>query len=124
MLKGVHTSVNEETITQSDIVFFTKMTSSFDPITGENKLYNHNNYYKILDKKDSEEFQRFIEIYNKTKHILKERQRQILDDLYGVYKPRLTQKEVSKVHQIGSSRVRKIRVDAEIKLKRYLRGLS
>lgn len=114
--------MNKETITQSDKDFFTKMASNFDPTSGEHKFFRRNNYYKILDKKDSDEFKRFIQIYNKIKYILKERQIQILDDLYGVNKPRSTQKEVSEVHQISRSRVRKIRVDAEKQLKWYLRG--
>lgn len=117
-------TMNEEAITKSDVDFFTEMISNFDLISGKSKFFNRNNYYKILDKRESEGFQRFIRIYNAIKHILKERQRQILDDLYGVYKPRITLKKVGEVHSITSSRVRSIRVDAEVKLKRYIRRLS
>lgn len=116
-------AVNEGTITKKDADFFIEMTSNFDPISGENKYFNRNNYYKILDKRESEDFQRFIRIYNAIKHILKERQRQILDELYGVYKPRMTLKKVGEIHGVRSSRIRRIRVDAERDLKRYVRRL-
>lgn len=115
--------MNEGTITKKDADFFIEMTSNFDPISGENKYFNRNNYYKILDKRESEDFQRFIRIYNAIKHILKERQRQILDELYGVYKPRMTLKKVGEIHGVRSSRIRRIRVDAERDLKRYVRRL-
>ncbi|WP_449354690.1 sigma factor-like helix-turn-helix DNA-binding protein [Virgibacillus natechei] len=69
-----------------------------------------------MDNQDSYEFQRFIKVYNAGKHVLKEREQQILDDLYGVTKPRVTLKKAGIPHNIKQERVRQVRHRAELKI--------
>lgn len=107
-----------ENITEEDVDFFRDMVNLSRTI--KPKFYRHKPYYKILDDPQSEEFQRFIKIYNKTKYILNEREQEILDALYGIHKPRVTLKEASKPHNITPERVRQIVSRAERKIIRKL----
>ncbi|TMN23739.1 sigma factor-like helix-turn-helix DNA-binding protein [Lentibacillus cibarius] len=52
--------------------------------------------------------------------MLKERERQLLDDLYGLTKPRMTLKEAGIPHNIKQERVRQLRHRAEITIVRDL----
>lgn len=112
--------MDTEEITNDDVIFFMDMVNSAKSPNFKPKLYRVKPYYKILDDQYSDEFHRFIRIYNKTKHILKERERQILDDIYGVHKPRVTFKEACKPHNITPERIRQILYYAERKMVRSL----
>lgn len=100
-------------ITKDDALFFMHMVS-YPKRPNRTSVFNQNNpYYKILDNRDSYEFLQFIKIYNYEKHILKERERQILDALYGVNEPKVTMKQAGLIHHISQERVRQIRQKAE-----------
>src|SRR5699024_828838 len=107
-------------ITRDNVIFYMDMVNSAKSPNFIPKLFKRKQYYKILDEPDSDEFHRFIKIYNKTKHILKDRERQILDDIYGVNKPRLTFKEACKPHGITQERVRQLLHKGELKIVRNL----
>ncbi|MFD2759857.1 sigma factor-like helix-turn-helix DNA-binding protein [Lentibacillus juripiscarius] len=112
--------MDNKTITSDDAIFFMDMVNSAKSPNDIRGFYKRKSYYKILDEKDSDEYQRFMRIYNAEKHILKERERQILDDLYGLTKPRMTLKEAGIPHNITQERVRQLRHRAEITIVRNL----
>lgn len=108
--------MDTEDITSDDVIFFMDMVDSAKSPNFKPKFNRVKPYYKILDNPNSDEFLRFIKIYNKTKHILKERERQISDNIYGVHKTRATFKEACKPHNITPERVRQILYKAETNL--------
>lgn len=112
--------MSKENITKDDAIFFMDMVDSVKSPNFKPKLFRPKPYYKILDNRDSDEFQRFINIYNKIKHVLEKREQQILYDIYGVHKPRMTMQEACKPHNISPERVRQIRYKAEMKMVRSL----
>src|SRR5690625_566665 len=113
--------MDTEDITSDDVIFFMDMVDSAKSPNFKPKFNRVKPYYKILDNPNSDEFLRFIKIYNKTKHILKERERQISDNIYGVHKTRATFKEACKPYNITPERrVRQILYKAETNLVRSL----
>lgn len=103
-------------ITRNDAIFFIDMLgypgSRIDP-----KLHRPKPYYKILKESQSDDFLRFMNVYNEAKHILSERERQILDSIYA----KTTYKEACKPHGITPERVRQIVYKSEKKIVKYLR---
>lgn len=112
--------MDDRTITSDDAIFFMDMVNSARSPNHAPKFYQVKSYYKILDDPNSNEFQRFIKVYNAGKYILKEREQMILDDLYGINKPRVTHKKASIPHNITQERVRQICYKAELKIVTYL----
>lgn len=100
--------MNSSIITKDDALFFINMLKPpFNP-NHVHGFYMNKSYYKILDDNTSDDFQRFIKVYNIERPVLKEREIQILDSLYGISKPRVTLKEASLMHNITQERVRQI----------------
>lgn len=66
-------------LTKADMLFFMDMVGSGESLHFKPRFYRTKPYYKILDDPDSDEYRRFIKVYHETKHILKKRDRQILD---------------------------------------------
>ena len=101
---------------RDDAIFFMGMVNSAKSPNHVPGFYKSKPYYKILDNRESAQFQRFMKIYIAQKYVLTVRERQILNDLYGFDKPRLTLKNVGILHNITQERVRQIRQYAERKI--------
>lgn len=112
--------MNDKKITSDDAIFFMDMAGSFHSPNATPTMHSVKPYYKILDNPNSNEFQRFIKVYNASKHLLSDREQSILDALYGITHPRRTLKEASIPHNISPERVRQIRQDGERKITRVL----
>lgn len=64
---------------REDLNFFKKMLES-----GENRL---NNYSNLIKKKNSKDYKRFIHTYQLLLHSLSEKEKYVLDFIYGVQPP-------------------------------------
>ncbi|GAB4074606.1 hypothetical protein GCM10028778_21090 [Barrientosiimonas marina] len=104
------------TITSDDVIFFMDMVNSPRSPNHIPGFHQPKPYYKILDDPESEEFRRFIKVYNAEKHVLKEREQKILADLYGVTHPKVNLKEASAIYNVTPERIRQIRQKAERKI--------
>jgi len=81
-------------------------------------------HYKILKKRQSEEYIRFITIYKALRPLLldklKERELFILDEFYGLEKEPTSSNELASTLGITSSRVIQVRNIAERKIRNVL----
>ncbi|ALX49070.1 hypothetical protein [Lentibacillus amyloliquefaciens] len=78
--------MDDRTITSDDAIFFMDMVNSARSPNHVPGFYRVKPYYKILDDPESNEFQRFIKVYNASKHVLQEREQKILAIRYLVLK--------------------------------------
>lgn len=84
------------------------------------KMYRQKPYNKILTEKDSDNYKRFIAIYNAMSIALTERENTILNNIYGINNERANLKTVGEMLNISPERVRQIRNHAEYKIVRRL----
>jgi DNA-directed RNA polymerase specialized sigma subunit len=101
-------------ITKEDVLYFIYMRNS-------EKMGSSKRYYTILQNKDSEEYKRFINVYVKNKYVLPERERIVLDSVYGVNGTPLKLREVADVIKVTPERVRQLVYKSERKLVGFLR---
>jgi DNA-directed RNA polymerase specialized sigma subunit len=107
-------------ITKDDVIFFLDMVGYSLQPESVAKLYNKKPYTKLLSQRDSVKYKRFIAIYTVINHVLPEREQQILNELYGVYKEKTPLKIVADLLNISTERVRQLRNEAETRMAKEL----
>lgn len=107
---------NEVTFTKEDSIFFMDMVGSCLSPNYVPQLPHKKPYNKILKDRNSTEYKRFIHIYKAIRHILSERERIILDEVYGVNGVKSSLRVAGEKINISPERVRQIRNKAENKL--------
>lgn len=107
-------------ITREDVIFFMDMVGSTLSPNVVPKMYRPKPYFKILMKKGSDDYNRFIGIYKVMIHVLTEREQIILNEMYGVDKESAHLKTVAELLNLSPERVRQIRNQAEYKIIRRL----
>lgn len=108
--------MDSNNLTKEDSIFFMEMIDSSKSPNFEPKMHQVKPYYKIVNEKDSDDFKRFIKVYNAKRNVLTEREQFILDEIFGVNKNCSKLKPVAEILNISSSRVRQIRNKAERKI--------
>jgi len=108
--------MQKQSVSYEDAIFYMDMVGSVSSPNFKPKVNRIKPYYEILDNRESKKFQRFVKIYSNQKHILSERERNILDDIYGIFGDRKLMKEVASIHNITPERVRQIIYKSEGKI--------
>ncbi|MCY8938857.1 sigma factor-like helix-turn-helix DNA-binding protein [Peribacillus frigoritolerans] len=104
----------EKILTKNDAIFFMDMVG-WNP-NFIFKSYKKKPYTKLLSQKNSDNYERFIEVYKAMRHVLPEREQIILNEIYGVKKERSTLKKVAELLDISPEHVRQLRNRAEDKI--------
>ncbi|MGF6950093.1 DNA-directed RNA polymerase sigma subunit (sigma70/sigma32) [Neobacillus sp. B4I6] len=107
-------------LTKDDAIFFMDMVGSVRSPNFVPRLHKRKPYYKILNERNSEDYQRFIRLYETMKHILTQREQTILNEMYGLNQERARLTTVGELLNISRDRVRQLRNGAENKIVKEL----
>jgi DNA-directed RNA polymerase sigma subunit (sigma70/sigma32) len=107
-------------ITRDDAIFFMDMIDSSKSPNHVSKKYKVKPFRKLLKDRNSGDYKRFIELYEKMRHILSETEQVVLDEIYGVSKEPSTLLQVSNKLNKSPERARQICVQAQFRLARAL----
>lgn len=110
----------EKEITKEDVLFYLDMIDSSYGPSYKPKIGKFKPYYQLLKKRDSEDYNRFICVYQHYSNCLQEREKTILDLHYGVESKVYTLIELGEHLGISSSRVAQIRNKAERRIAREI----
>ncbi|AIF45114.1 hypothetical protein X953_01665 [Virgibacillus sp. SK37] len=112
----------EPRLERKDIINFLDLIDSQYSPNYKPQIGRMKPYWKLLKKEnmDETEYKSFLYIYSHLKDILSERERFILDSIYGVSGEFLNDTQVAKILNISNSRVGQIRRKAERKLGKKL----
>ena len=115
-MKGKSQMDDKRKWNREDAVFFMDMVGSARSPNDKHEYFQRKPYYKILERRDSVEFVRFSDIYRSLSPVLSERERRILNGLYGVDEERVATKKIAEQWGVTPGRIRQLRNKAEIKL--------
>lgn len=94
--------------TVEDAVFFLDMIDSAWSPNWEPKMYKQKPYYALFKDKDSDDYKRFLGVYNAMRNELSERDQFVLDEIYGVDRDCAKLKTVAAMLGITPARVSQI----------------
>lgn len=97
--------MKDNPITEQNIVFYHEMRKS--------EYGKPKKYHKLFKERDSDGYRKFILVYTSFRECLVEREKYVLDLVYGLNKEFVTLKEIGKRMGITSSRVAQLRDRAE-----------
>jgi len=97
--------MKDNQITEQNILFYNEMRNSE---YGKSKRY-----YELLKDMDSDRYKEFIFVYTSFRECLVEREKYVLDLVYGLNNEIVTLKEIGKRMGLTTSRVAQLRNKAE-----------
>jgi DNA-directed RNA polymerase sigma subunit (sigma70/sigma32) len=111
MVRGIFMNISSDDATE-----FLDMIGSWRGPSYEPKLGKKKPYYAFLKDRESDKYQRFMEVYQAFKGSLSESEQFILDRHYGIDAESAPLHKIGNELHIGSERVRQIKFRAEYRL--------
>ncbi|MFC7322904.1 hypothetical protein [Halobacillus campisalis] len=115
--------VNLSNITKNDAAYYESMVGSGGN-TSKKSLYDRCPFYELLKDRNSEEYKMFIKVYKTMQYILLDREKLVLNKIYGVDCDIKILSKIAKEINVTPERVRQIRYKANVKILRELREIK
>ncbi|MFT4414554.1 sigma factor-like helix-turn-helix DNA-binding protein [Fredinandcohnia humi] len=101
-------------ITKEDVLYYLEMRT-------KEKIHEKKRYYKIIKERESQEYKKFINVYQENKGVLSDKEQLILDSIYGVSSEPMKYREVGLMLNLTPERIRQLIYKGERKLTSALR---
>ncbi|WP_099364492.1 hypothetical protein [Fredinandcohnia onubensis] len=103
-------------ISKDDAIFYLDMVNSSKSPNFQGSMHRRKPYYDLFKEKESDEYRRFIFVYNTMKHVISDREQYILNEIYGVEKECSKLSLIATTLDVSPERIRAIRNYAERKI--------
>ncbi|MBM7662246.1 DNA-directed RNA polymerase sigma subunit (sigma70/sigma32) [Bacillus mesophilus] len=101
-------------ITKEDVLYYLEMRT-------KEKMHERKRYYKIIKEQESQEYKKFINVYQENKSVLSDREQLILDSIYGINGEPMKFREVGEMLNLTPERIKQLIYKGERKITTALR---
>lgn len=96
-------------ITREDALYYVEMR-------GNERIHKAKRYYKLLNDRESFDYKRFVNVYLEHRTFLSEREKFVLDSIYGVNEIPMKLREVGTMLELTPERIRQLIYKGERKI--------